>query len=197
MTDKKTKVNIDPDFNSSGFKKTDIAERFAVGPNPREIRESEIEQRQREIDHLRDTIKAMQQQIDDQHNEIHRLDLLANEKETARKATKEDFDRLKIKTDELEEAMRKSIKEQGFTQASQLQRLPEASQIWLPAEDAIILFAALRNSRDKAVAKWQHKRKILLQWEAASGRVKGAELEPEEAYTERLRISNATYRKDV
>lgn len=177
MTDKKTRIQADPDIPSD--------DKFGLGvvprPSDRELAANEhIKELEEQRKHNRDTIKTMQAEIDKKDSAIKYLELQATNSETARKATQEDFDKLKERTDELEEALKKSIQKEGFTTASQIpqttQKMPQADSLWLPADDAIILFVHLRKARDEAIGKWQQKRKILIDWEANTGRVTGAHL---------------------
>jgi predicted nuclease with TOPRIM domain len=104
MTDKRTRIRADP-----GPEEIDLDERNQA------IKELE-EQRERD----RESIKTMQKQIDNLQNENQKLERLASDKEEERRATQEDFDKLKGRTEELEEALHKSIKKDGFTSASKL-----------------------------------------------------------------------------
>lgn len=126
------------------------------------------EQRDRD----RETIKTMQKEIDGLKKEIEALELLANNKEEERRATREDFDRLVEKTEMLQEALKKS----SFASASAAMPSTAARDIWLPAIDAIKLFIPLRKARDHAVDKHQPWRKIKFEIKE-DGRVYDARLE--------------------
>jgi uncharacterized FlgJ-related protein len=124
-----------------------------------------------ERERARDTTKRLLTQIDGFNMVKKDLERQLTEVVTKYNATKEDFDRLVIKTEELEEALKKT----SFPKASEL---PTAASLWIPAKDIIILFAHLKKARDDAARNWAlEKSRVLIEWEANTGRVTGARLE--------------------
>jgi vacuolar-type H+-ATPase subunit I/STV1 len=165
MTDKKTRITEDKDllFPPPGG----IVDGSMTGAGIY----CDIKDLEQGRDNDRQTIKRLLIQIDGLNMVKKDLERQLTEVVTKYNATKEDFDRLVIKTEELEEALKKT----SFPKASEL---PTAASLWIPAKDIIILFAHLKKARDDAARNWAlEKSRVLIEWEANTGRVTGARLE--------------------
>jgi hypothetical protein len=97
--------------------------------------------------------------------------------------TEERLEAANVRIKELEEALRKEIEFKKASQLPESVKAPNPAGIWIKASNVLPLFVALRKAVDHAnrEPKWevekQQARKVLIEFEANSGEVKGAYLE--------------------